>query len=538
MNVLHQVCSNWFKTRPLIPAFGVDFPKKKMADVVLISRFYEQLMGSDQWPLAGCRLWVVCQAAKAVLVNEAGIPSHKVGVVPRYQLIPRAKEESPFPNMKKPWSLVYSGRMTEDKGFLFFLKVAHLLQQKFKLPVTPVIFGIKELPNPETARFNKKVRKLLSELEWKIPPSIWTNLAPGEWTQVKLTHPVLFNFTWYAKDDFGVSVSEAQQEGWPVLLSAWAGNLDVRGKSVRHFELAYRKNVEKLCQEMIRRMTSAEKVPNEILPGRTPDSLSAGELKLIRRRLAKMGALNTQKHFSAQHELLLDQHRIPWRVQDEALIAGLETEFRDVAKQIQKRHREILRARPEDVTLKLRRNWLGKKISEEVEIERQRKYLQVLRWAASKELGPGNLKLLQRKITGNDEFRTRASFIKTVNGKVTEHFPSFEVVPSLVRAYEAIEEQQIEGIRKGIIRHLVLLSIHPFLDGNGRVARLLETSALEAEGIQFLPAWNSEAMVHWDCPSYYRALTESRQAGYADAYLVFSLRSFISIGKGLISSLG
>jgi Fic family protein len=77
-------------------------------------------------------------------------------------------------------------------------------------------------------------------------------------------------------------------------------------------------------------------------------------------------------------------------------------------------------------------------------------------------------------------------------------------------------------IKAGLV-HVQFESIHPFLDGNGRVGRLLVTLYLCAEGILPQPLLYLSLYLRRHRAAYYRLLQEVRERGAWEAWLTFFL---------------
>ena len=103
----------------------------------------------------------------------------------------------------------------------------------------------------------------------------------------------------------------------------------------------------------------------------------------------------------------------------------------------------------------------------------------------------------------------------------------------------AEDERVISGILKSIIAHLYLVWIHPFGDGNGRTARLLEVRFLMEAGTPSAAAHLLSNFYNKTRADYYRRLDEASKNGgdirnfllYATTGFVDELRSQLKIVK-------
>ncbi len=92
-------------------------------------------------------------------------------------------------------------------------------------------------------------------------------------------------------------------------------------------------------------------------------------------------------------------------------------------------------------------------------------------------------------------------------------------------------------IRAGLV-HVQFETIHPFLDGNGRVGRLLITLMLCAEGILRQPLLYLSLYFKSHRSDYYRLLQEVRERGAWEAWLEFFLAGVESTASQAVDAAG
>lgn len=94
-------------------------------------------------------------------------------------------------------------------------------------------------------------------------------------------------------------------------------------------------------------------------------------------------------------------------------------------------------------------------------------------------------------------------------GEVVYEAPEAEAVPELIAALiKQLETQAAPPMVRGAMAHLNLTMIHPFRDGNGRMARCLQTLILAREQI-LAPEWCSiEEFLGANTGAYYDALAD------------------------------
>lgn len=102
--------------------------------------------------------------------------------------------------------------------------------------------------------------------------------------------------------------------------------------------------------------------------------------------------------------------------------------------------------------------------------------------------------------------------VRESTGEQTYEGPSFDQVPELIAAMIAeLEENDAPVLARAAMAHLNLVMVHPFRDGNGRMARALQTLVLAREEIS-APVFSSiEEYLGRNTEGYYRVLGEVGQ---------------------------
>lgn len=102
-----------------------------------------------------------------------------------------------------------------------------------------------------------------------------------------------------------------------------------------------------------------------------------------------------------------------------------------------------------------------------------------------------------------------------LTGEVFFRPPSNEDVPKLMRSLIAwlnsFEAQALDPVIDAGIAHYEFVRIHPFIDGNGRTARVLATLILYLRGFDAKQFFCLDDYYDSDRPSYYRALQSVNQ---------------------------
>jgi Fic family protein len=142
--------------------------------------------------------------------------------------------------------------------------------------------------------------------------------------------------------------------------------------------------------------------------------------------------------------------------------------------------------------------------------------------ATGLEKQAGRLREEQNWIGGSSYNPCSAEFVPPPQGRVPElmadlcHFASQDALPALVQA--ALAHAQFE-------------TIHPFLDGNGRVGRLLITLLLCSEGVLSRPLLYLSLHFKRNRDSYYEHLQRVRTDGAWEDWLRFFLEGVIEVAE-------
>lgn len=112
------------------------------------------------------------------------------------------------------------------------------------------------------------------------------------------------------------------------------------------------------------------------------------------------------------------------------------------------------------------------------------------------------------------EYRQKQVVIRdSYSGEITFRPPDAIEVPFLMREFiywlNQTSKEQLHPVLKAGIAHHELVRIHPFIDGNGRVARVLATLILFLGGYDIRRFFSLEEYYDRDAASYYRNLQKA-----------------------------
>jgi len=134
------------------------------------------------------------------------------------------------------------------------------------------------------------------------------------------------------------------------------------------------------------------------------------------------------------------------------------------------------------------------------------------------------------------EYRTEQVVVKNSRtGEVSFKPPMAVAVPFQIKELVSFikEEKEMHSVLKSAVVHYELVKIHPFLDGNGRVARALSTLILFEEGYDIRRFFSLEEYFDSDAAKYYEALQSvEKENGDLTFWLeYFSLGLAIELSK-------
>jgi Fic family protein len=148
-------------------------------------------------------------------------------------------------------------------------------------------------------------------------------------------------------------------------------------------------------------------------------------------------------------------------------------------------------------------------------------HAELLQGVRGARLQPGELRTSQNWIGPAGCTLTTASFVP----------PPPHVVPDALGALERFlhHDDQLPPLVKIALAHAQFETIHPFLDGNGRVGRLLITFLLTEAGIVQKPVLYLSHYFKQHRQAYYDHLQGVRDAGAWEAWLAFFLRGVVEV---------
>jgi Fic family protein len=148
-------------------------------------------------------------------------------------------------------------------------------------------------------------------------------------------------------------------------------------------------------------------------------------------------------------------------------------------------------------------------------------HAQLMQGARGGELAPGELRTSQNWIGPSGATPATATFVP----------PPHQVVPGALSDLERFlhAEDDVPPLVKIALAHVQFETIHPFLDGNGRIGRLLITFLLTERGILHKPVLYLSHYFKSRRQEYYDRLQAVRVRGDWEGWLAFFLRGVIEV---------
>ena len=98
-------------------------------------------------------------------------------------------------------------------------------------------------------------------------------------------------------------------------------------------------------------------------------------------------------------------------------------------------------------------------------------------------------------------------------------------------------EDSLNPLIQAALIHYQFETIHPFLDGNGRIGRLLITLFLMEKNVLSTPALYISYYLKLNRVEYYDRMTEVRRTGDYEQWIFFFLQAFTDSARDAITAI-
>ena len=211
------------------------FDPEKVLDVVLFGNNIKSFFQSGLWPNTQFRIWTLSPSHKKfwdeVLLATL---NQKINLIPRSLITKKPSKEAQnlIGNLEKPATLIFAGRLSAQKNITYLLLLYKELEV-LNLPVTLRLLGKFDDQYDEIygrrnhENYKEEVINLIRKLDFDNPPIIDESLGQNDWPNLDIKNPILISLSTYHCEDFGVSVTQAQEKGWPLILTDMLGHKGV-----------------------------------------------------------------------------------------------------------------------------------------------------------------------------------------------------------------------------------------------------------------------------------------------------------------------
>lgn len=145
------------------------------------------------------------------------------------------------------------------------------------------------------------------------------------------------------------------------------------------------------------------------------------------------------------------------------------------------------------------------------------------------EKNPGEFRCSQNWIGGKGSTLRNAKYIPPSPDDMTEAMSDLE---KYINAND-----RLDGLIRAALIHYQFETIHPFLDGNGRIGRLLITLFLMEKKILTTPALYISYFLKKNRVEYYDRMTEVRSKGNYEQWVKFFLQAIAESAKDAIAAI-
>ena len=145
------------------------------------------------------------------------------------------------------------------------------------------------------------------------------------------------------------------------------------------------------------------------------------------------------------------------------------------------------------------------------------------------EKNPGEFRCSQNWIGGKGSTLRNAKYIPPSPDDMTEAMSDLE---KYINA-----DDRLDGLIRAALIHYQFETIHPFLDGNGRIGRLLITLFLMEKKILTTPALSISYFLKKNRVEYYDRMTEVRSKGNYEQWVKFFLQALAESAKDAIAAI-
>ena len=156
-------------------------------------------------------------------------------LISRYDLFPRIKANDL--DLDREMNFIYAGRLSYQKNIpylLYFIKACSDLG----LSVKAHLYG--EFDNQIHEHLGRRncpplksmIDKIIEAEDLKDKIFFRGHVDSQAWPETSVDQPIGTSMSTFIGEDFGVSLAQAQEKGWPILCSSFGGHKDIEGEAI------------------------------------------------------------------------------------------------------------------------------------------------------------------------------------------------------------------------------------------------------------------------------------------------------------------
>ncbi len=219
--------------------YGKSIEQRFSSDQLIhIITFGDIIRKMAQWPnLSGheYKFWCLANDFKRIQEELYFKGDHQVELIKREDLF--QTQPASQPELNQGIDLVYAGRLSRQKNIKSLIAFSHALHQA-GVENRLHLFGSfderyhEELGRWQVSSFKNELQDFIESLEGSWTPTFHGQVEREAWPKYDFKNPVAISLSTFIGEDFGVSLAQAQAQGWPIICSNFGGHKDIYGESL------------------------------------------------------------------------------------------------------------------------------------------------------------------------------------------------------------------------------------------------------------------------------------------------------------------
>tara|TARA_R110000868_G_scaffold117600_16_gene312634 strand:+ start:14143 stop:16587 length:2445 start_codon:yes stop_codon:yes gene_type:complete len=212
---------------------------ERARNVVFFGDFLASYAYFQEHGIAHKTIYVLCHRAKALLQAICPKVENIIEVINRYELFPVEVTEKSLPSFTHDqFDFVYAGRISRSKnmmGVLSLVKEMQKINPKVGLKLIgefDPFLNISSEIKPYQYSIKKEVIDFIENNEWSKKPIIIQGHDSSSWLDQLESTDTMLSLSSYWMEDFSVSLAQAQQRGFPLVVSDIGGHSDLEGENL------------------------------------------------------------------------------------------------------------------------------------------------------------------------------------------------------------------------------------------------------------------------------------------------------------------